>query len=283
VVETKDIGELPDYVINDIKTATFVGKMATKSNWVIEATYWAYNDGDKVKTRIEKEAAELTNKLERVLAWQVAQELISVLRTIGYTVNTTRESVLDGMKIAARKTIIHGFNPDYLISLHCDGDTNYTQSGAHAIYRVDKKGKDFSEQQSSFAEDIIAAYGEANIIEVLSPSIRRRGDDVGILSPKDSPKLVRKTLLEMGFGSNPADYNAIYNNRKELARQIAIGLERNVNTNFGVLSNEIIGFQTPGGKTVLYKVPQDDKNNGGGKTKNNAVYRVDNLPQPPAF
>ncbi len=208
-----DFNQLPDYVIEEIKKVKFNGTCnATNAKWVIR------------RIEFKPENNDIESKIERVLVWKVAKQFEKLLVLAGYKVVNTRNILADSPDIATRNKIAK--NADYFIYLHADGACNAFVSGALSEYQ---KYTNIVETNinKEFARDILSFYNVI-LINPNSPfeDFQRSGKLLGVLKPDNTAK--RKTLIELGYATNPSDYEKIENNLKLVAAQLLRGLEKNV-------------------------------------------------------
>ena len=198
-----EIEDLPDYVYQEIKDAK-------------NAKQWAVK-------RIED-----NSKLERDVVWSVALELKDILTQFGYSASLTRnEKLIKGADDRSLRTkYASDLNAHYFISIHADGSYDFKLTGSHATYRT-KSSKSYDAAQKEFASDIMKYY---SLISVLNKSPEKR-NDLQVLSPTENLSK-RKTLVELGFNTNPSDFEIMSTNANELALQLAKGLEYNISKVF---------------------------------------------------
>jgi len=217
--------ELPSYVINDISKS--------KKEWITERV------GDNGITEAD-------------LVLKVAQSVYGKLKAIGYTVFLTRNTAT-GISNQARSNAANLNKAIYFISIHADGDYDYRVTGAHAIYR-EGDDSDYNKRQHEFAEDIFSLYDK--VATIVTP--RKDIKPIRVLSPSEN-KAERKTLLELGFISNPDDYDNINNNVDTIARQIIQGIEINVRKHFFTQGVTIYGYYDHRSNSVVN--PQEAERN----------------------
>ncbi len=197
--ETNDIIKLPDYVINN------------PNKWIISKK-------------------EDPNHNERILVYDVAVKLKELLEKNNYTCFITRNSrVVQGNDDAktrkARIDLANNNKVDYFISIHADGATDYTSSGAHVIYPK-TSDKVISENCKNFAKDIFTNYNVINV-ESTSPKEDIRG--LQVLGNSNLTK--RKVLVELGFVTTPKDAKLMFSNIDRIAIQLLEGIMININKN----------------------------------------------------
>lgn len=198
------IPNLPDYVIKEIT------KEKAEWIWITQRIY----DNDKT---------------ERDIVWTISNALKDIL-TQSYNVYLTRENkIINGADNRnSRISFANGKKAHYFISIHADGSYNFAISGSHAIYR-EGSSSEYNQRQQQFATDIFSGYSVVS--KHNSPRIR---NDLQVISANQN-NVPRKVLLELGFVTNPNDFNALNNNANLVANQIARGIENNITKVFYIL------------------------------------------------
>lgn len=188
--------DLPDYVLNDLKT------------WIIEIS------------------GEVSGKSERVLTYDVSHAIYEKLQSEGFSndlyIFRDGENYRDknlGKTLNERIQYSNKIKADYYISIHADGGT-FTSAGAHAIYQG---GNDSSKK---LGEDIMKYYDVVSV-QKDSPKI---ADNLGIFFSNHKAK--RTTLVEIGFITNPKEAKAMFDNIDTMATQLSKGLIENINNEF---------------------------------------------------
>jgi N-acetylmuramoyl-L-alanine amidase len=170
-------------------------------------------------------------RCEYQLSFDIAEFMISMLKSEGYTVINTRKTRAywetgknKEYAITYRWKMANDNKADYFISLHADGaaasqDIDTTR-GAHVVYNNgDNIGK-------SFAKDLFKYY---TVIPKVSkhPSPRT---DVGVVG--NSNKTKYKALIEFGFMAQPKDSHIMHTQQPLIARQIVKALIEHINQKF---------------------------------------------------
>ncbi len=205
---------------------------------------------------------------ERHLTFEVGVELERILSDAGYTVFKTRNLETDAPTNTERAEFANSHNADYFISIHADGDKWYKTSGSHSEYRQ-STDSDYNATQIEFATDIFSQY---DVINKTTSPVENSRIHVAVLSPTLN-KTPRKTLVEIGFGSNPTEFAYMDSNYAEIALQIAQGLDINVMRHYKVQSSIIQGYYY-GGK--IHSTKPDPSSN---YTPNyQIIYELQDLP-----
>lgn len=197
--KSNDVMNLPQYVIDDPTT------------WIISKK-------------------EDPNHNERGLVFDIAIKLKELLDKEGYTCLLTRtQKVIQGNDDAAsrqkRIDVANTNKAQYFVSIHADGASNNTSSGAHVIYpkTTDQKVKTDCIQ---FGKDIFKFY---NVVQVESSSPKEDVRGLQVLS--SSNKTNRKVLVELGFVTTPRDAKALFSNIEKIANQLYQGIIYNIKNN----------------------------------------------------
>ena len=203
-----NVNDLPQYVLDD-PTKFIVSKLSKD---------WGYDNSNT----------------EGMTTYKIAIKLKEKLESIGHTVYMTRSQVetvylgdepnfkfYEG-KVSAdaaityRNSFTNAKNADYFIAIHCDGADNLIDKGSHSIY------SDATSKQ--LATDIMSEYNDFITVLKRSPDLR---NDLGVLRTSNKAKM--KTLVEVGFLTNPNEAKTIINNIDEIAKRLYNGLIINFN------------------------------------------------------
>lgn len=179
---------------------------------------------------------------ERDLVWDVSVQLNQILNNLGYTSLLTRNSkIINGDdNRAARCNISNNNRAHYFISVHADGSLNYDASGSHSIYRI-SEDENYNSLQFEFAKDILYFY---NVVQKTNTPIVKN-TDLQVLSPKLN-NAFRKTLVELGFMTNPNDVKLMMDKIQIIAEQIVNGLERNISKVYYKIEEVITAYDFNG-------------------------------------
>ena len=164
---------------------------------------------------------------ERGLVFDVSIKLKELLKANGYNVILTRterkiKGIDDPKTRQARIDLANKNNADYFISIHADGSTKYSDSGAHVIYpnTTDSKVVALSKE---LAKDIFSYY---TVVPVEPSSPKKDVRNLQVL--RNSNKTNRKVLIELGFVTSPKDAKALFSNIDLIAQQLYKGLLKNL-------------------------------------------------------
>jgi len=186
---------------------------------------------DDVDTWVTGHKGDTPGKSERVLVYDASKKLYDYLVSKSYPSDKIvfiRDGIRDenkGKTLRERIAYSNTEKADYFISVHADGSTKYSTSGAHAIYSAaanTSEGKELS-------ADIMKHY---SVVHVESASPKKDVRGLGIFRSKHKAKYV--TLVEMGFITNPKEAKAMFDNTKKIGDQLGKGLLENIKKNFFV-------------------------------------------------
>jgi N-acetylmuramoyl-L-alanine amidase len=228
--------ELPSEILDDLRSrkVKFDGKCRSTNQTKIVRRISTYE-------KLNKPISDYQNQLfERVITFKIAEKLKDLLEKIGYNVILTRKNLKEDLFIYERVNIVNKLSADYLISIHLDGDCNATTEGCHTTFdNTSIYDKDYTQKQIEFATDILSEYNFA--LKLTKSNGYADGRNLGILKSKAK----RKTLIELGFCSNPAEIARINENISGIAVSLAKGLEKNVMRNYRKKAFKV-------GKTIYY-------------------------------
>jgi N-acetylmuramoyl-L-alanine amidase len=223
VVVDKSWEELPSDILNDLrnKKVKFDDNFGSTNHRKIIRRISAYE-------KLDKPILYYQNQLfERVITFRIAEKLKNFLEKIGYNVILTRKNLVEDLFIYERVKIINKLSADYLISIHLDGDCNATIGGCHTTFdNTNTSDKGYTQTQVEFAIDIFSEYNFA--LKLTKSNGYADGRNLGILKSKAK----RKTLVELGFCSNPTEVTRINENTSGIVVSLAKGLEKNVMKNY---------------------------------------------------
>ncbi len=223
VVVDKSWEELPPEILDDLKNkkVKFDSKCRSTNQKKIVRRISTYE-------KLNKPIVDYQNQLfERVITFKIAEKLKNLLEKIGYNAIITRKNLKEDLFIYERVKIINKLSADYLISIHLDGDCNATIGGCHTTFdNTNTSDKDYTQKQVEFAIDIFSEYNFA--LKLTKSNGYADGRNLGILKSKAK----RKTLIELGFCSNPIEVTRINENIFGIAVSLAKGLEKNVMKNY---------------------------------------------------
>lgn len=210
----------------------------------------------KVKWLIRRNMVSFTNdilteKSERAINFKVAEKLKIILTNAGYNVLLTKKAFNTGLSLKDRNKFTNS-KTDYFISIHADGSNDYRKKGGHSIYR-EGSVKDYNERQKEFAKDVMNFY---NVVTLDNDSPKNDVRKIRVLSVTEN-KAVRKTLVELGYVSNPTEYNTLNSNVDTIATQLAKGIELNISKKYFKKETTIIGFSVNGKKFKNLKEAED--------------------------
>lgn len=189
----------------------------------------------------------LTEKSERAINFKVAEKLKTILINAGYNVVMTKKSFDTGLSLKSRNKFTNS-KTGYFISIHADGSNDYREGGGHAIYR-EGSVKDYNKRQKEFANDIMSFY---NVVTLDVDSPKKDTRKLRVLSVTEN-KAVRKTLVELGYVSNPSQFSVLNSNISTIATQLAKGLELNISKKYFKNEYAIIGYIVEGKKFTNLK------------------------------
>lgn len=167
------------------------------------------------------------NHNERILVFDVASKLKTLLEEKGFTCFITRNSRVvsgnDDVKTRmARIDLANKNNADYFISIHADGAIDNNSTGAHVIYPK-TPNESISKKSKELAKDIFNFYNVVNV-EKTSP----KEDVRGLQVLGNSNHTTKKILVELGFVTTPKDANSLFSNIDRIAQQLFDGIMLNI-------------------------------------------------------
>ncbi|MCD7839836.1 MAG: N-acetylmuramoyl-L-alanine amidase [Erysipelotrichaceae bacterium] len=141
-----------------------------------------------------------SGKSESQINLEVGLKLKTELESRGYTVYMTRTSQNVDISNKERAQIANGYNADAFISIHCDGSTSSSTTGAHTICITSSNPycSQLYSSSSKLASSIINAYCSSTGISNNGVSYR---DDLTGLNWSEVPAI----YIEMGFLSNSGE------------------------------------------------------------------------------
>jgi N-acetylmuramoyl-L-alanine amidase len=203
IIITSAPEDLPEYVLPDLR------KSAGSRTWIV---------GHPIQDE---------KKSEHALVLQVGLRLKQLLEKGGYTVYISRTTAASpDSKNEVRTAMGAKYKADYFLSIHADAVDDYRVKGSHTIYR-NLSDATHNKYQKEFAADVFSSYTVVNTVPG-HPKADERG--LMVLSAKNASK--RKTLVELGFVSNPDEYQVLISNVENAARQMAMGIDANVRKHY---------------------------------------------------
>lgn len=141
-----------------------------------------------------------SGKSESQINLEVGLKLKSELESRGYTVYMTRTSQDVNISNKERAEIANSYNADAFISIHCDGSTSSSTTGAHTICITSSNPycSQLYSTSSKLASSVINAYCSSTGISNNGVSYR---DDLTGLNWSEVPAI----YIEMGFLSNSSE------------------------------------------------------------------------------
>lgn len=141
-----------------------------------------------------------SGKSESQINLEVGLKLKSELESRGYTVYMTRTSQDVNISNKERAEIANSYNADAFISIHCDGSTSSSTTGAHTICITSSNPycSQLYSTSSKLASSVINAYCSSTGISNNGVSYR---DDLTGFNWSEVPAI----YIEMGFLSNSSE------------------------------------------------------------------------------
>ena len=164
------------------------------------------------------------SRSERDLVMLISEKMKPLLEAKGHIVHLTR-STKKGMKLQKRNRISNAKKADYFVSMHADGGSAKS-TGAHAIYRP-RGDKTYDAEQREFAIDIMKPYTVVKM-DHRHPDART---NLGVLNNSRN-KAPFKVLVELGFASNPKEFDIIKASADKAAKELSNGIDVNIKKNW---------------------------------------------------
>lgn len=203
-IESADIENLPQYVLDDLE------------KWIVD----------------NKELDD--DRTEHILVLRVSRKMRQLLLKKGFECYLTRDNedvkeLPSESAIWKRMDFANEKNADYFISIHADGNI-ISSSGSHAIYTNnidDSIGREL-------AIDMLRFYDVVD--HKKNHPLKDTAQNVGLLNKSENTKrkklVERRTLVELGYITNPKDAKAMFGNIDKMAEQLVQGLLYNIDKYF---------------------------------------------------
>lgn len=150
-------------------------------------------------------AVAIDGTFEKDYNREIAKQLVDLLRSGGYKVETTTDlNVDDYASISERRKIFEESEAKLLVSIHCNAYTNNQANGTEVLY--------MNKKVESLARGI--SYDIAKATGMVNRGAKYR-DDLGLLKTT-KPAII----VECGFITNSADLLKIKRNKKTIASKI---------------------------------------------------------------
>jgi N-acetylmuramoyl-L-alanine amidase len=194
---------------------------------------------------------------EYLLTYKVGQIIYELLLQMGYEGTVISREKEKGPLLNDRIKTANKMHAHYYLSIHSDGDFPKLRCWSEecfALYFPDENP--IPDRQKTFADDLMKYYTHSknNKGAKKAPLF----DSYGITNPKMN-KSVRRAIVEIGVTTNPIWYDSAIESAADIAKEIVVGLEENINKYFFVQGKEI-GYEYQG---KLYKersdIPYGDK------------------------
>jgi N-acetylmuramoyl-L-alanine amidase len=183
------------------------------------------------------------------LVLKVSFKLKEILDSAGYSVFLTRETDQAETNSGKRLTLVernvfaNKKKADYFISIHSDSSANTKATGSHSIYREPDDEK-YNKRQFEFAKDILKYYTVVKNRYKLPVKNESPEETKRVLTTGN--KSLRKVIVELGFTTNPSDYEKMANSIDQIAIELAKGLEENISKHYSLKTNNILGYEFEG-------------------------------------
>lgn len=174
---------------------------------------------------------------EKELVVRFQKVLSLALSAHGHQIHFTRTKKIGWAPIWRRAQRINGWNPNILISLHANGVTNPKAKGFEAICRSHYIEPELEHPSHRLSRLIVAEvkaagiglHGDGLIVDYDEISKKVLYRNLGMLR---RPKVLSRTLLELGFMTNPGELIQLLD--PDYMKKMADAITRGVQKHIGV-------------------------------------------------
>jgi N-acetylmuramoyl-L-alanine amidase len=186
-------------------------------------------------------------KTEHNLVYKIGNLVYLLLIQLGYTKTVISRTAAGGPLLKERIDAANKLSSDYYLAIHSDGDMQYRYSfeECSAIYYPDA---DKSTRQEVYASYLMSQYTYSKNNKGATISRNQAGvvssEAYGISNPNQC-KSIRRTIVELGVTANPSWFDNALSQKREIAKQLVLGLEANIKKYY-FKRGKIIGYEFDG-------------------------------------